>query len=68
MLLIWQAVRLPYNARHSARIILVDICRFRFRLSAMPMSKDTSKALFIIVTALAVLGVLLVFANHIRPH
>jgi len=48
--------------------ILIDISPFRFTLSAMPMSKDTTKALFIIGTALAVLGFLLVFANHIRPH
>jgi hypothetical protein len=32
------------------------------------MSKDTSKAIFIIVVALGVLAGLLVWANHIRPH
>jgi hypothetical protein len=32
------------------------------------MSKDTSKAVVIIVFMLAVLAGLLVFANHIRPH
>jgi hypothetical protein len=34
----------------------------------MAMSKDTSKAIFIILVALAVLCLLLVFANHMRPH
>jgi hypothetical protein len=34
----------------------------------MPESKDTAKAIVIIVTALAVLIALLNFANHIRPH
>ena len=34
----------------------------------MAMSKDTSKAIFIIVTALAVLLLLLLYANHVRPH
>jgi hypothetical protein len=34
----------------------------------MAMSKDTSKAIFIIVAALALLFVLLLYANHIRPH
>jgi hypothetical protein len=32
------------------------------------MDKDTPKALAIIIGALIVLGVLLVWANHIRPH
>jgi len=34
----------------------------------MPMSNDTPKAIFIILVALGVLGVLLLFADHIRPH
>jgi hypothetical protein len=34
----------------------------------MSMSKDTPKAIVIILVALGVLGVLLLFANHIRPH
>jgi hypothetical protein len=34
----------------------------------MPMSKDTPKAIFIILVALGVLCALLLFANHIRPH
>jgi len=34
----------------------------------MAMSKDTSKAIFIILVALGVLTVLLVLANNIRPH
>ncbi len=33
-----------------------------------PMSKDTSKAITIIVVALFVLVGLLVVANHFRPH
>ena len=32
------------------------------------MSKDNSKAIVIILFALAVLAGLLVFANHVRPH
>jgi hypothetical protein len=32
------------------------------------MSKDTSKAVVIILFALGVLAGLLVFANHVRPH
>ena len=35
---------------------------------AMPISKDTLKAIVIIVAALALLCLLLLFANHIRPH
>jgi hypothetical protein len=34
----------------------------------MPESNDTPKAIAIIVVALGVLGLLLLFANHIRPH
>jgi hypothetical protein len=34
----------------------------------MPMSKDTPKAIFIILFALAVLFALLLLANHMRPH
>ena len=34
----------------------------------MAMSKDTSKAIFIITVALAVLFLLLFYANHVRPH
>jgi hypothetical protein len=34
----------------------------------MPASKDTPKAITIIVLALGVLAALLAFANHIRPH
>jgi hypothetical protein len=36
--------------------------------AAMSMSKDTLKAIVIIVVALGVLCALLLFANHIRPH
>jgi hypothetical protein len=32
------------------------------------MSKDTLKAIVIILIALGVLCVLLLFANHVRPH
>ncbi len=32
------------------------------------MSKDTPKAIFIIILMLIVLVVLLTWANHIRPH
>jgi hypothetical protein len=35
---------------------------------AMPNSNDTPKAIAVIVVALGVLGFLLLFANHIRPH
>jgi hypothetical protein len=34
----------------------------------MPVSKDTIKAIAIILISLAVLCGLLVFANHVRPH
>jgi hypothetical protein len=34
----------------------------------MAQSKDTPKAIAIIVIALGVLGLLLLFANHVRPH
>jgi hypothetical protein len=32
------------------------------------MTKDTAKALVIIIAALAVLIALLLWANHLRPH
>jgi hypothetical protein len=32
------------------------------------MAKDTQKALIVILAALAVLCVLLLWANHLRPH
>ena len=42
---------------------------FQFRLAAtMPDSNETPKAIVIILIALAVLGALLAYANHIRPH
>jgi hypothetical protein len=34
----------------------------------MSMSKDTPKAIVIILIALAVLAMLLLWANHMRPH
>jgi hypothetical protein len=34
----------------------------------MQMSKDTQKALVIILAALGLLVLLLVWANHLRPH
>jgi hypothetical protein len=34
----------------------------------MPDSNETPKAVVIILIALAVLGALLAYANHIRPH
>jgi hypothetical protein len=34
----------------------------------MAMSKDTSKAVIIILGALALLTLLLLYANHVRPH
>jgi len=34
----------------------------------MQMSKDTQKALAIILGALGLLIVLLIWANHLRPH
>jgi len=34
----------------------------------MQMSKDTQKALAIILAALGLLVILLIWANHLRPH
>ena len=34
----------------------------------MQMSKDTQKALAIILAALGLLVILLLWANHLRPH
>jgi hypothetical protein len=40
----------------------------KFLLNYVRMSKDTSKAIVIIVCALGLLAGLLTWANHIRPH
>jgi hypothetical protein len=34
----------------------------------LDMTKDTAKAIVIIIAALAVLVILLLWANHLRPH
>ena len=39
-----------------------------FQHPARIMTKDTAKALVIIIAALGVLVVLLLWANHLRPH
>ena len=47
----------------------VDENKIPFQIDRhMSISKDTLKAIIIIVISLAVLVVLLVVANHLRPH
>jgi hypothetical protein len=41
---------------------------FRSNIPARAMTKDTAKALVIIIAALGVLVMLLLWANHLRPH
>jgi hypothetical protein len=48
---------------------LSTIAHFRFTLFAiMSPSKDTVKAIVIILLSLGVLCALLLVANHVRPH
>jgi hypothetical protein len=42
--------------------------QFRVTLVAMPVQKDTPKAIVIILLYLALLAGLLAAANHFRPH
>ena len=58
---------------HSWKIVFIksfiDENKISFQINRhMSISKDTLKAIIIIVIALTVLVVLLVVANHLRPH
>jgi hypothetical protein len=64
------------SGEHSARRVVINIAmqketgrKFPFiPTSSRPMTKDTAKALVIIIAALTVLVMLLFWANHLRPH
>jgi hypothetical protein len=61
--------RPPFPARPLRLLKIIDGRAIPLQIVGhMPESKDTPKAIVIIVTALAVLIALLTFANHIRPH
>jgi len=48
--------------------IVLDESVFHCTLVAMPVQKDTPKAIVIILLCLALLAGLLAAANHFRPH
>jgi ABC-type spermidine/putrescine transport system permease subunit I len=57
------------RAAHPKRVKRIDEVMIPLQIGRhMADSKDTPKAIAIIVIALATLAGLLVFANHIRPH
>jgi hypothetical protein len=58
----------PKYQRRKGPKTFVDGGRVPLQIQAMTASKDTPKAIAIILLALGVLAGLLVFANHVRPH
>ena len=52
----------------ATRKVLSTNLNFRSHCCRMPISKDTLRAIIVILVSLAVLVGLLAFANYIRPH